>query len=134
MLVALFATRRRQRWMVVALLTVALAFVYLLLDADRFRLYASLSSAIERQKGLGYRLVGSLGRPDWPAVVVGREAGQGTVSFVTADGQPHQYQGFAGPMKALHFRAGLAGGKSFILVFHHPPAEPEPNPAFMRIR
>lgn len=111
-----------------------MGLVWPLLEADRWRFYGSRAALIERQKADGYVLVGSFGRPDWPALVVGRVADRGSVAFVTADGQRHQYQGFSGPIKALHFRAGLAGGKSFTLVFHRPPQAPEGNPAFAGIR
>lgn len=134
MLMTLLGTPRRQRWRIALLALLVLGLIWPLLEADRWRFYGSRSALIERQKADGYVLVGTFGRPDWPALVVGRVADRGTVAFVTADGQPHQYQGFSGPLKALHFRAGLAGGKTFTLVFHRPPQAPEVNPAFAGIR
>lgn len=134
MLISFFGTPRHQRWRLVLLVLLALLLAWPWLDAERFRFYGSRSALIDGQKQQGYVLVGTLGRPDWPAVVVGRVADRGGVSFVTADGQPHQYQGFSGPMKALHLRAGLGGGKAFTLVFHRPPTVPEGNPAFTGIR
>ena len=134
MLITLFGASRRQRGALLLLLLVGLAMAWLWMDGDLFRFYGSRAALIEQQKKSGYVLVGSFGRPDWPAVVVDRAADQGAVSFVTADGQAHQYQDFAGPMKALHFRAGLGGVKAFTLVFHRPPKGPEENPAFKGIR
>lgn len=118
MLITLIGTSGRRRWLLAG---VALLFMLLLVwlwQPDRGRLYARRAELLEVQKGQGYVLVGTLGRPDWPAVVTSVETGQGGVSFVTADGQAHAYQGFSGPMKALAFRAGLGGSKRFTLVFH----------------
>lgn len=134
MLMTLLGTPRHQRWLVVLFLLIGVVLVWPWFGHDLFRFYASRPTLIAQQKSAGYVLVGTFGRPDWPAVVVDRAADHGAVSFVTADGQPHQYQGFSGSMKALHFRAGLGGGKAFTLVFHRPPKGPEGNPAFKDIR
>lgn len=134
MLLALFGSPRRQRWLIVLLLLGGVIVAWPWLGGDVLRVHGSRAALIEQQKRAGYLLVGSFGRPEWPAIVLARTVGQGAVSFVTADGQAHQYQGFAGPMKVLHFRAGLGGGKAFTLVFHQPPKGPEDNPAFQGIR
>lgn len=134
MLITFLGTPRRQRWSLALLFGLVMVLTWPLIDADRFRVYGSRAALIAGQKEQGFVLVGSFGRPDWPAVVVGRAAERGGLSFVTADGQPHRYQGFAGPLKVLHFRAGLGGGKAFSLVFHQPPKGPEDNPAFAGIR
>lgn len=134
MLITLFATPGRKRWLIGTLAIGALALLRPLLDRDLGRIYGSRAEVIAAQKAQRYVLVGTFGRPDWPAIVVGREVGDGTVSFVTADGQPQRYQGFSGPMKALEYRAGLTGGKAFTLVFHQVKPAPAGNPAFRDIR
>ena len=133
MLMTLFGTPRHQRWLLAGALLLVFGLIWPLLDTDRFRYYGKRSSLLERQKTQGYVPVGSFGKTNWPAVVVGCDTGHGTVSFTTADGQPHEYQGFTGPMKALHFRALQTGGKGFTLVFHQPPTRAEFNPVFKGI-
>lgn len=118
MLITLVATPGRRRWLLGAAVLLVLFLAVFLVDGDRGSIYGNRDEALKAQKKQQYVLVGTLGRPDWPAIVVGRETGEGGVRFVTADGQPHQYQGFSGPMKVLEFRAGLTGGKRFTLVFH----------------
>jgi hypothetical protein len=121
MLITLYTTSARRRWLLAVIVLLTLAIVLVVADGDRGSIYGSRNALIEAQKRDGYVQVGSFGRSDWPAIVVSRETGQGGVAFTTADGQPHRYQGFAGPMKALEFRAGLGGGKRFTLVFHRVP-------------
>lgn len=128
MLITLIATPGRRRWMLGAAVLSALVVVAFLIDGDRGSIYGNRDEAIKAQKKQSYVLVGTLGRPEWPAIVVGRETGEGGVRFVTADGQPHQYQGFSGPMKALEFRAGLTGTKRFTLVFHQVKAQVDNSP------
>jgi hypothetical protein len=123
-LLTLWGSPARRRALVVLLAAAGIALAWPLFEADLLRWHGSRAGLIAAQKARGYQLVGTLGRPDWPAIVVGRDAGTGGVEFVTADGQPHRYEGFAGPMKALHLRAGLGGGKAFTLVFHRPPERP----------
>lgn len=121
MLITLWGTAARRRIVVLAIGSLATVLVWSALEADLWRAYGSRSAIVSAQKAQGYLPVGLIGRSDWPAIVVARDSGVGEVDFVAADGQPHRYQGFAGPMKALHLRAGLAGGKAFTLVFHRPP-------------
>lgn len=118
MLIPLFVGSGRRRWLLGAGMLLLLSLVAFLADSDRGSVYGNRSELLKAQKNQGYVLVGSFGRLDWPAIVVGGDRGQGGVDFVTADGQPHQYRGFSGPMKALHLRAGLIGSKRFTLVFH----------------
>lgn len=134
MLITLIGASGRQRWLLGGAALVLLFFLLILLDGDWGSLYGSRGEAIKAQKKQQYVLVGTLGRPDWPAIVVGRKTGEGGVSFVTADGQPHQYQGFSGAMKALEFRAGLNGAKRFTLVFHQVRKAPADNSPFKDIR
>lgn len=129
MLITLIATPGRRRWLLAGGAGLLLLLALWLVDRDLGSVYGSRDEALKAQKQQQYVLVGSFGRPDWPAIVVGRVAGNGAIKFVTADGQPHQYQGYSGPLKALEFRAGLTGGKRFTLVFHQVrPAPPDTSP------
>lgn len=128
MLITLIGTPGRRRWLLGAAVLLLLFLAFLLVDSDWGSIYGNRSEALKAQKKQHYVLVGTLGRPEWPAIVVGRETGEGGVRFVTADGQPHQYQGFSGPMKALEFRAGLTGGQRFTLVFHQVKARVDNSP------
>lgn len=134
MLITLIATPGRRRWLLGGGALLVLLLAIFLVDADRGSIYASREELLKAQKQQQYVLVGTFGRPDWPAIVVGSERGVGGVQFVTADGQPHQYQGFSGAMKALEFRAGLTGGKRFTLVFHRVKPEVPDNSPFKGIR
>lgn len=128
MLITLIATPGRRRWLLGGVVVLLLFLAAFLIDGDLGSIYGNRDEAIKAQKTHNYVLVGTLGRPEWPAIVVGRETGEGGVRFVTADGQPHQYQGFSGPMKALEFRAGLTGAKRFTLVFHQVKARVDNSP------
>jgi hypothetical protein len=134
MLIALLVALARNRWLLAGVFALVLVCLSILLDSDQARIFTSRGDLIKAQKAQNYVLVGTLGRPEWPAVVAGRETGKGEVSFVTADGQRHQYQGFSGPMKALAFRAGLDGSKRFTLVFHRVEKAPVDNSPFKGIR
>ncbi len=134
MLMTLVGTPGRRRWLLLAALVAGIAMLLPIVDGDYFRIYASRPELLRAQKKQHFVLVGTFGRADWPAIVVARETGDGGVSFVTADSQPHEYQGFSGPMKALEFRAGLTGGKRFTLVFHQVASRPEDSSPFKGIR
>ena len=134
MLIALLVTPGRQRWLLAGVFLLVLLSLSILLDSDQARIFTTRGDLIKAQKAQNYVLVGTLGRPEWPAVIAHQETGKGEVSFVTADGQRHQYQGFGGPMKALEFRAGLNGTKRFTLVFHRIEKAPVDNSPFKGIR
>lgn len=134
MLIGQLVALSRNRWLLAGVFLLVVVCLSILFDSDQGRIFTSRADLIKVQKAQNYVLVGTLGRPEWPAVVAQRETGKGEVSFVTADGQRHQYQGFSGPMKALEFRAGLNGSKRFTLVFHQIVNAPDENSPFKGIR
>ncbi|WP_374327219.1 hypothetical protein [Azonexus sp.] len=115
MLITLFGSTGRRRLLVLGLALLVLLGVLLMLQSGGGLFYGSQRALLQAQKSAQFTLVGTFGKPDWPALVVGRNSGIGEVDFVTAEGQAHRYQGFSGAMQALHFRS--LSGRSFTLVF-----------------
>lgn len=115
MLITLFASTGRRRLLVLGLALLVLLGVLLMLQSGGGIFHGSQRSLLQAQKSAQFTLVGTLGKPEWPALIVGRDSGIGEVDFVTAEGQVHRYQGFNGVMQALHFRS--LSGQGFTLVF-----------------
>ena len=115
MLITLFGSTGRRRLLVLGLAILVLLGVLLMLQSAGGFFHGSQRALLQAQKSARFTLVGTFGKPDWPALVVGRDSGMGEVDFVTADGQAHRYEGFNGAMKALHFRS--LSGRGFTLVF-----------------
>ncbi|WP_306606854.1 hypothetical protein [Azonexus sp.] len=124
MLITLFGSTGRTRLWVTALALVVLAAVLLVFRAGGGFFHDSQRSVVQAQKAAGFVPVGTFGKPEWPALIVGRDRGIGEVDFVTSDGQPHRYRGFSGAMQALHFRS--LSGRAFTLVFHQHSGKRDP--------
>ena len=88
-------------------------------DYDLFRFYRSYSSFTARQATLGYAFAGRFGRPQWPAVVVGRIDGDREIAFTLPDGQRHIYGKFPGHLKVLTLRSSI--NNVFVLVCSEKP-------------
>lgn len=115
MLITLFGSTGRRRLLVLGLALLVLPGVLLMLQSGGGLFHGSQRALLQSKKSEQFTLVGTFGKPDWPALIVGRDSGIGEVDFVTADGQPHRYEGFNGAMQALHFRS--LSGRGFTLVF-----------------
>lgn len=115
MLITLFASTGRRRLLVLGLALLVLLGVLLVLQSAGGLFHGSQRAVLQAQKSAQFTLVGTLGKPEWPALIVGRDSGIGEVDFATADGQAHRYEGFNGAMQALHFRS--LSGRGFTLVF-----------------
>lgn len=120
MLLTLWGSPVCRRGLVIVLSFAALALVWALIEADHLSDYGSRDASIAAQKQRGYLLVGTLASMRGPALVVTLDRGHGGVEFVSAAGKAHRYQGFTGPMKALHLRRGLGADSGFTMVFHRP--------------
>ena len=115
MLISLFGSTHRQRLRIIGVMLVVLTTVFVLFRSDGGIFHGNQRAVVLAQKATGFVLVGTFGKPKWPALVVDRDRGVDELDFVTTDGQAHRYRGFSGAMRALHFRS--LSGSSFTLVF-----------------
>lgn len=112
LLVGLAPRYRKQVFLIIA---GCLLGVWLLVgDYDLFTFYRSHSSFTARQNALSYAFAGRFGRPQWPAVVVGRIDGDKEVTFTLPNGQRHIYGNFPGHLKVLTLRSSF--NNEFLLV------------------
>lgn len=124
MLIAFFGSTGRRRLLIGGIAIAVLTAVFWLFSAGSGYLHGSQRAVLQAQQSARFALVGTFGKPAWPAVIVGRDDGIGQVEFITADGQAHRYDGFHGAMQALHFRS--LSGNGFTLVFVQHSSERDP--------
>lgn len=92
-------------------------------DIDRGQVWRKESNYLERQRELGYQVVGRFGRRQWPAVVTDRVDGIDGVTFTAPTGRRHEYRGFHGmELKAVTFRPLLEQDRPFVVVLRRPAA------------